>query len=148
MLIDSKSKWTLVQIHVDEFKFFMPWPLCTRALSFTRVRLSVRFHSVIWVPLSQIIWNSYTRSVTIKEGQFLFSTLPLFFLAHLAKGKVSFCHHLASIVCHPLTFHILIFSSETPQPYELKLGRKHGRHRQFMFMIVCFLKKEREITLI
>jgi hypothetical protein len=23
------------------------------------------------------------------------------------------------------TFHILIFSSETPQPYELKLGRKH-----------------------
>ena len=24
----------------------------------------------------------------------------------------------------PLTFHILIFSSETPQPNELKLGRK------------------------
>jgi hypothetical protein len=23
---------------------------------------------------------------------------------------------LASVVCHPLTFHILIFSSETPQP--------------------------------
>jgi hypothetical protein len=38
------------------------------------------------------------------------------FLAHLAKGKVSFCHHLASVVCRPLTFHILIFSSETPQP--------------------------------
>ena len=47
------------------------------------------------------------------------------FLAHLAKGKVSFCHHLASIICHPLTFHILIFSSETPQTNELKLGRKH-----------------------
>jgi hypothetical protein len=28
-------------------------------------------------------------------------------------------------VCRPLTFHILIFSSETPRPYELKLGRKH-----------------------
>jgi hypothetical protein len=28
-------------------------------------------------------------------------------------------------VCCPLTFHILIFSSETPQPNELKLGWKH-----------------------
>jgi hypothetical protein len=47
------------------------------------------------------------------------------FLAHLAKGYVSFCHHLASIVCHPLTFHILMFSSETPQPNEVKLGSNH-----------------------
>jgi hypothetical protein len=31
---------------------------------------------------------------------------------------------LSSIVCRPLTFHILIFS-ETHQPNELKLGRKH-----------------------
>jgi hypothetical protein len=58
------------------------------------------------------------------------------FLAHLAKGNVSFCHHLAfvirrpsSVVCHPLTFHILIFSSETPQPYELKLGRNRNKNR-------------------
>jgi hypothetical protein len=46
-------------------------------------------------------------------------------LAHLAKGNVSFCHHLAFVVRRSLTFHILIFSSETPQPIELKLGRKH-----------------------
>jgi hypothetical protein len=49
----------------------------------------------------------------------------MFFLAHLAKGNVSFSHHLASVVCRPLTFHILIFSSETSQPNELKLIRKH-----------------------
>jgi hypothetical protein len=46
-------------------------------------------------------------------------------LAHLAKGNVSFCHHLASVVHRLLTFHILISSSETPPPNELKLGRKH-----------------------
>ena len=46
------------------------------------------------------------------------------FLAHIAKGNVSFCYHLVSVVCRPLTFHILIFSSETHQPNELKLGRK------------------------
>ena len=47
------------------------------------------------------------------------------FLAHLAKGNVSFCHHLVSVVCCPLTFPILIFSSEIPQPNEVKFGRKH-----------------------
>ena len=41
------------------------------------------------------------------------------------KGNMSFCHHLVSVVCHPFTFHIVIFSSENPQPNELKLGRKH-----------------------
>jgi hypothetical protein len=38
---------------------------------------------------------------------------------------MSFCHRLVSVVCHPFTFHILIVSSENPQPNELKLGRKH-----------------------
>ena len=41
------------------------------------------------------------------------------------KGKVSFCHHLPSVIFCPLTFDILIFSSETASSNELKLGRKH-----------------------
>jgi hypothetical protein len=43
----------------------------------------------------------------------------------LAKGNMSFCHHLVSVICHLFTFHILIFSSENPQPNELKLGKAH-----------------------
>jgi hypothetical protein len=41
------------------------------------------------------------------------------------KGKVSFCHHLPSVIFCPLTYDILIFSSETASSNELKLGRKH-----------------------
>jgi hypothetical protein len=35
-----------------------------------------------------------------------------------------YCHHLASVV-RPLTFHNLIYSSETTGPNGTKLGRKH-----------------------
>jgi hypothetical protein len=45
----------------------------------------------------------------------------IFFLVNLAKGNMSFCHHLVSVVCHPFTFHILIFSSETTGPIATKL---------------------------
>ena len=66
--------------------------------------------------LSSLFWFSHHRHLYLRS---------MSFLAHLAKGNVSFCHHLASVVCCPLTFHILIFSSETPQPNQVKLGRKH-----------------------
>jgi hypothetical protein len=79
---------------------------------------------------------SYQVSVHLAEGfqrrrlKFQLDFVPKMwyffgFLAHLAKGNVSFCHHLASVIRRLLTFHILTFSSETPQLNELKLGRKH-----------------------
>jgi hypothetical protein len=47
------------------------------------------------------------------SGDRIKPSMVITFLAHLAKSKVSICHHLASVVCRRLTFHILIFSSET-----------------------------------
>ena len=47
-----------------------------------------------------------------------------FFSSPDPKGHVRYCHHLASVV-RPLTFHILIYSSETNGPNWTKLGRKH-----------------------
>ena len=53
----------------------------------------------------------------------LLKSNTLRFLAHLAKGQVSFCHHLASSVRppHVVNFHILIFSSETTGPIATNL---------------------------
>ena len=68
-------------------------------------------------------------STYLTLGRYMYNVFKIYikwpFLAHLAKGSVSFCHHLASVICRPLTVHILIFSSETPPPNEVKLGRKH-----------------------
>jgi hypothetical protein len=54
----------------------------------------------------------------------LLKSNTLRFLAHLAKGQVSFCHHLASSVRppHVVNFHILIFSSETTGPIATNFG--------------------------
>ena len=57
----------------------------------------------------------------------------IFFLAHRAKGNVGFWHP-SFVVCHLLTFHILIFSSETQQPNELKLSRKHLKSAHFVMI--------------
>ena len=53
-----------------------------------------------------------------------FEDYSVSFLAHLAKGHVSFCHHLRSSsvrLSYIVNFHILIFSSETTGPIATKL---------------------------
>ena len=59
---------------------------------------------------------------------FLFFLFIVMIVSHFSspdpKGQVRYCHHLASVV-RPLTFHILIYSSETTGPNGTKLGRKH-----------------------
>jgi hypothetical protein len=67
----------------------------------------------------RLIWPSGFRGEDLNKLANQKQELPV-----LAKGNGSFCHHLASVVCRPLTFH-MFFSSETPRPNELKLGRKH-----------------------
>jgi hypothetical protein len=64
---------------------------------------------------------------SLESGKFLIFNFMIF---EIFDGNVSFCHHLASVVRRLLTFHILIFSSETPQPNEVKLGRKRTDGRR------------------
>jgi uncharacterized membrane protein len=69
--------------------------------------------------ISKKIFSSVKRKITFA----IIYTLQvgihilIFFLANLAKGNMSFCHHLVSVVCHQFTFHILIFRDEMSKLY-------------------------------
>jgi hypothetical protein len=77
--------------------------------------------SIFITCIFKYIWYFFIKYVSLSTA----------FLAHLAKDNVSFCHHLAFVVRRLLTFHILIFSSETLQPNELKLDRKRRSSIKF-----------------
>jgi hypothetical protein len=70
-------------------------------------------------------WDNVTLTHLLLLLESLLSVMSSFvfpFLAHLAKGHVSFCHHLASVVRLSVrTSETLIFSSETTGPIAAKL---------------------------
>jgi hypothetical protein len=108
--------------------------LCNQSMLQVSVELEswgITFWHAMMIGHGSIILVYHMRKVQARESLWFTNRfdyknyLVKFFLAHLAKGNVSFCHHLASVVCHLFTFHILIFSSENLQPNELELGRKH-----------------------
>jgi len=74
---------------------------------------SAQFYAKIDLMKNIEIFRKLLRQISFKWVSGSGPTDCPFLLAHLVKGNVSFCHHLASIVCRPFTFHILIFSSET-----------------------------------
>ena len=59
-----------------------------------------------------------------KQQQSKYFSLP-FFISSPCQRQSELLPSLCIRRLCPLIFHILIFSSETPQPNDLKLGRKH-----------------------
>jgi hypothetical protein len=51
--------------------------------------------------------------------------------------------HPSFVVFHLLTFHILIFSSETHQPNELKLSRKHLCKEELSLFLTVYYNGEK-----
>jgi hypothetical protein len=78
--------------------------------------------------------NACTKSESLRFSQFSGCWLILsvyivmsidFPFVRLLWRPSSVARRLSYVVCRPLTVHILMFSFETPQPNEVKLGRKH-----------------------
>jgi hypothetical protein len=83
-----------------------------------------------------LIWPSGFRNQPIRNKNCLRwpclltdrDEMSTFYRGHAIDASYQVSVHLAKwlfFVRRPLTFHILIFSSETPQPNEVKLGREH-----------------------
>jgi hypothetical protein len=100
-------------------------------------------HNILLYKSNKTIWMFYTKSVDVGDNASIYnvegnnrlspgmqplttrSVLKILFISSPCQRQCELFHHLASVVCRSLTFHIVIFSSETPYPNELKLGRKH-----------------------
>jgi hypothetical protein len=66
------------------------------------------------IPLGFPIFQFWASPIKVIPETRRVHLFDIYFLAHLVKCNVNFCHHLVSVIRRPLTFHILFFSSETP----------------------------------
>ena len=100
--------------------------------TFNQTNFWLIFFSILWHKVWVLVYNMF---IFEKVGHSKFvemhgdtsdyfrsaSKSDRYFLAHLTqRGHVSYCHHWASVV-RPLTFHILINSSEATGPIWTKL---------------------------
>ena len=77
-----------------------------------------------WCNSQKVCFHSFNLRRLFEQPLTAHELPPPFFSSPDPKGHVRYCHHLASVV-RPLTFYILIYSSETTGPNGTKLGRKH-----------------------
>ena len=95
------------------YTLYMPSPCCPHTSSSTKV---YPFPTLVNISLHAYLYHTPCSTLWYFQTSFFSSPDP--------KGHVRYCHHLASVV-RPLTFHILIYSTETTGPNGTKLGRKH-----------------------
>jgi hypothetical protein len=79
----------------------------------------IRNKNCLWRPC--LLMDRYKMCKPYRDASYQVTVhLAKWFQRRLFRNQWAF-----ATTCRPLTFHIFIFSSETPQPNELKLGRKH-----------------------
>ena len=122
------TKATFVKFFLPKLSSFIDWCCYYTQVSYTGS----------WEPLVIIVIFKSARFNLCYVKMLYFSSNQKLWFTQMTKSRIPIFHDFFSLPCrrqcellpslgarHLLTFHILIFSSETPQPNEVKLGRKH-----------------------